>query len=418
MRLKSYLAIVAFLVSFSLVGAQVSFADDSGPMPEFLLKNDKIICVSVTDLENVSKDYFFVFDYSSATAQKMGKPWTVIEPGKCYQIDSDENDVYRVQAVNGDELQKFSDYSAYPLAASVPSAFCHSDQRYNPCRQYSVQVKQPDGTSKSYNPITQAYILDSNSVTLSREENLRSEGDLQSLLPLRYSIGYPLTFGISMGTDNGFDKFIHSDSYSQLRDLYSSLTTEFNAALNVCDRRSRIEYQYEIKPSRSAWGDETFLSLKNEVWRFEDGHTVSAGNTQESLYGLNVIQSIGCSTTLQKFIDDHESDIKKMDDLTEEANKLLEQLRTKYPPYSPLNSVDIVEKSSPKVPKKIGDTATTSNITNNALVPIETTLDQVSPEQKEQIFINEGGVFTKIYFYLPIFALIGMTLFLARRLWK
>ena len=338
-----------------------------------------------------------------------------MQPGICYQIDSDENDIYRVQDVNGSELKKFTNFSAYPKIISVPEAFCKSSsRRYDLCADYQISIKQPDGTSKTYTPITQAHILYPDAITLSRDQSLRSVGFLQDVIPTKYTIGYPLTFGTAFGSpDEGFEKLVGSDSFVQLKSLYGSLTSEFNDNLNSCDRRTRIEYQYEIKPSVDTWGDATFLSLKNEIWGFEDGRNVVVGSTHELFNESAVINSIGCSTTLQRFIDTHKQDIEKLNNLTDKTNTLLEQLKKEYPNGEQLDSVDIMKRSSILMAD-----ATTSIAVYAATASIETTLDQPTPEQKKEIFLNSGGVLAKIYICLPIFALIGMVAFLFKKFWK
>src|SRR3989344_9435907 len=103
----------------------VSYANDSGPMPDFIVKHNKITCVSAIDPENIGSGYFLVFDYSPAIGAKMGKPWSIVEKGKCYQVDADGGDIYRVQIINGNEREKFGNYSAYNPTDDIPLIFCN-----------------------------------------------------------------------------------------------------------------------------------------------------------------------------------------------------------------------------------------------------------------------------------------------------
>ena len=210
--------VTARIACLSFVMPHVVLADDLGPMSEFMLQNNRIVCVSITDLQNANHGYFYVFDYSTSTAEKMGKPWTIMEPGKCYRIDSDESDVYQIQDV-GDERQLFTNYSAYPLTASVPGTFCHTDRQFDPCADYAIQIKQ-NGVAQTLHPITQAHVLSPMPCRFRASRACAMRGSYRDIVPLKYAVGYPLTWGVAIGSPQpAFNLLSSTDAYTQMESL-------------------------------------------------------------------------------------------------------------------------------------------------------------------------------------------------------
>ena len=179
MKIKKYLSLV-FVLTFLIVGAKTVKADDGGPNSVFWVIDHKTNCVSVINPEATGANAFLVFDYSAKVGQTRGKPWAIVEKGKCYEVDDGTEDIYLIKIVNGNEREVFSNYNLYKSTDSVPNIFCDNE--------YGCRVAKPRYS------ITAMSFLGENSVTIDASESIHFTGiTANALFPTKYDFGYPVT---------------------------------------------------------------------------------------------------------------------------------------------------------------------------------------------------------------------------------
>ena len=108
--MKKFLIFVAVLALLA-GGAKTVKADDGGPNSNFWFLDHKTNCISILNPETTGDNAFLVFDYSAKIGQALGKPWTIVKKGECYQVDDGTEEMFLVKIQNGNERTIFSNYN-------------------------------------------------------------------------------------------------------------------------------------------------------------------------------------------------------------------------------------------------------------------------------------------------------------------
>lgn len=390
--MKKYLISIVVILAVIFGNFGLVKANDGGPDSAFWMESDKITCMSVTNPENIKAGHFLVFDYSPSIGQKLGKPWAVVEKGKCYEADKDGGLIYNVQVVNGNEKQQFENYKAYKPTDNIPQIFCKGISACN----YDEPIVVDD-------------FLQDKGVTLEYSDIIFDTGiRANDIFPTKYDFGNPITsYNSTPSKDPVVIQVVSDPSYIQAGALYRDLAEDLQNKLQSCDTRVRVEYQAQVDPLTSS-----YLVLKNLVWRLSDNKDISLN--PKKIDPFQAIDFMGCKKAFGQYIESHKTDFAKINTLAEEVVK-------KYPSAVGDNYPQPLKKRDQKTIDKILSFASNLEVVGNNLSGepvVSTSLDEPTPEKKTDILFNSSNPLMKTYILLPIVAFIGIIIFffLRRRL--
>jgi hypothetical protein len=405
--MKKYLAFVLVFLSLCTSVLNV-YADDGGPNTDFWVTDNKTSCVSFVNPEIAGDTSFFVFDYSAKTGAKLGRPWVIVEKGKCYQVEDGTEDLYKIDIVNGNEKTLFSDYTPYKPTDSIKDIFCKDDS----C------VKTTLGQQIDY-----AYIFGEISPTTTYPETIHFTGiNANDLFPTTYDFGYPIT-SYSSWTPEDLRPTMNDPSFIALSDAVTSVAKQLTSTLQSCDTRVRTEEQKKIE----LIDGNIYAQTETVIWRLANNQDIAVQTFDytKGPYGspkgltpldpLRAVSLMGCSNAYTSFIKQHPQEFDTID-------KLSEKVLAKYPTtlqktdqdYEPLIQRDSIQRN--KILAFIENPSPADALTNpqtQTFTP--TTLDEPTPEMKSDMFFNSSNILMKVYVWLPILAFIGLILFLVLR---
>lgn len=426
MNIKKYLSLV-FVLTFLIVSARTVKADDGGPNSAFWVIDHKTNCVSVINPEALGTNAFLVFDYSAKVGQTRGKPWTIVEKGKCYEVDDGTEDMYLIKIVKGDEREVFSNYGSYSPTDSIPQIFCKDNASNNQYHDYDCS------TTKLGYSITPMRFLGENSVTTTALESIHFTGiTANALFPTKYDFGFLVT-SFSSTMPEKLKPIVNYPSFVSVSNLYTSLAKQLVSTLQSCDTRVRVESQYNFDFIAS-YGEPLSLHIKNVVWKLANNQDTIVqtfdlgtgengwpkGLTKPDM--LNEVDLMGCKTAFSAFIKTHQTDFSTID-------RLAQEVITKYPSALKKSDNDYLSpislRNSTEISKILAfaNSSSTSNPTQNVTTPptqtqqvvTPTVLDEPTPEKKTDMLVNSSNPLMRVYVWLPLLALIGILGFLAFR---
>lgn len=422
--MRKYLSLV-FVLTLLIAGVKTVKADDGGPNSAFWVIDHKTNCVSVINPETLGTNAFLVFDYSAKVGQTRGKPWTIVEKGKCYEVDDGTEEIYLIKIVKGNERDVFSNYTSYNSADSIPQIFCKDNASNNQYHDYDCS------TTKLGYSITPTYIIGENSVTTSASESIHFTGiTANALFPTKYDFGFPVT-SFSSTMPEELKPIVNYPSFVSVSNLYTSLAKQLVNTLQSCDSRVRVERQYRFDAIPS-YGESLSLHVGNIVWRLSSNKDLVVqtfdlstgqngfpkGLTTPDI--LNEVKLMGCATDFSTFVQAHKTDFNTID-------RLAQEVITKYPSalkkgdndyLSPISLRNTAEISNilafPNNSSATSGTVTTPP-TQAPQVVAPTVLDEPTPEKKTDMLVNSSNPLMRVYVWLPLLALIGILAFLAFR---
>lgn len=371
---KIFLSVIISLV-VGLGVVSIVRADDGGPNITYWVKDNKINCLSVINPENLKSDFFFLFDYSQRVGENRGKPWVILEKGKCYEINDEGGNLYRVQIINGNERQQYSDYAKYKPADDITAS--ESIARMWPSEYRGLGV--------------------------TRSADIHFTGiTANSLFPTKYDFGIPITaFIYSMSEEQ--QKISNDQSYLEIKTLYTNLAKQLESTIKSCDTRIRVEHQLSV----TQYND---VSEKNIIWKLGNNKDFSFDATKK-LDPLSAIELMGCKASYSEFINSHKTDFNTIDRLSQEVI-------SKYPDAVAISGdYGPIQKRDDSLIKKILAFVSTNEPANNAVTTTTensttaTPLDEPTPEKKIDLLVNSKNPLMRVYVYLPILALVGIVIF-------
>lgn len=368
---KIFLSVIISLV-VGLGVVSIVRADDGGPNITYWVKDNKINCLSVINPENLKSDFFFLFDYSQRVGENRGKPWVILEKGKCYEINDEGGNLYRVQIINGNERQQYSDYAKYKPADDITAS--ESIARMWPY-EYGV----------------------------TRSADIHFTGiTANSLFPTKYDFGIPITAFVSSMSEEQ-QKISNDQSYLEIKTLYKNLAKQLESTIKSCDTRIRVEHQLSV----TQYND---VSEKNIIWKLGNNKDFSFDATKK-LDPLSAIELMGCKASYSEFINSHKTDFNTIDRLSQEVI-------SKYPDAVAISGdYGPIQKRDDSLIKKILAFVSTNEPANNAVTTTTensttaTPLDEPTPEKKIDLLVNSKNPLMRVYVYLPILALVGIVIF-------
>ncbi|MFH1601902.1 MAG: hypothetical protein ABIB61_03025 [Candidatus Shapirobacteria bacterium] len=372
---KIFLSVIISLV-VGLGVVSIVRADDGGPNITYWVKDNKITCLSVINPENLKSDFFFLFDYSQRVGENRGKPWVILEKGKCYEIDDEGGNLYRVQIINGKERQQYSDYAKY----------------------------KPTDDITASESIVRMWPYEYRGLGVTRSADIHFTGiTANSLFPTKYDFGIPITAFISSMSEEE-QKISNDQSYLEIKTLYTNLAKQLESTIKSCDTRIRVEHQLSV----TQYND---VSEKNIIWKLGNNRDFSFDATKK-LDPLSAIELMGCKASYGEFINSHKTDFNTIDRLSQEVIN-------KYPDAVAISGdYGPIQKRDDSLIKKILAFISTNEPVNNT--PVTTTiensttatpLDEPTPEKKIDLLVNSKNPLMRVYVYLPILALVGIIIF-------
>jgi hypothetical protein len=357
-------------------------ANDGAPNDVFWVKNNKINCLSVINPEDIGDNYFLLFDYSPRVGQERGKPWVILEKGKCYEVDEEGGVLYRITIVNGDERQQYSDYARYQSTDDIASNV--NDNIFPNVNIIGMWPIAYTGREE--------YRLHAIYFTWIRA---------REVFPTKYDFGAPITERAVLPSREA-DEMVNDQSYLAIQKLYTDLAIELGDTIRSCDTRIRVEHQLSVEQNN-------YVSEKNVIWRLSNNEDFGFSVAQK-ITSLEAIEKIGCRESFSEFINTHKSDFNTIDRLSEE-------FISKYPNAVAISGEygPIMERDSAVSQKILAFVDTDSPVfietsTNEDSIKA-TLLDEPTTEEKGNLLFNSENLLMQAYIYLPIFALIGIIVF-------
>lgn len=411
--MKKYF-ILFLVVVFLFTGIKTVKADDGGPNGDFWAIDNTTHCASFINPEIAGKDAFLIFDYSPLVGEGRGKPWTIVEKGKCYEVDSGGEELYLIRIVNGNEREIFSNYNNYKSTDDIVPKFCKDGWDCN--------------TTTLGHSIERIGFQGDIAVTTSASEAVHFTGiETNSVFPSKYDFGDTVTFVHVMMTEEyeKIKQIVENKSFVEAKSLYTSLSKQLNNNLQSCDNRIRVEDQFMIVSDKNY--SYLYTYTQNTIWRSSDNKDIVVkvfnGELDENgapksygiteLDSLKAIELMGCKDSFSTFIKDHQSDFDKIDNLVGEVITKYPSALKKQPDIwvEPI----IVLRDNAEI-KKILEFVNNKNVTetNIQTQPIikSTILDEPTPEKKMDIVKNSSNPFMKAYLWLPTVALFGILIVL------
>ena len=421
-----YKIAAAILLTVFLFPNNFVSANDGGPNGNLWIVSDsQTVCFSF-DLSSLAKDEFIVYDYSPEVGIELGRPWTIVEEGKCYRYD------------NRDFVE------AYVFKNSAKNIIEESIKKYNPkdnldAGDTGLAYLFPE--KYGYNPIKIEDIFNDKDIKpeyrIIYDFNFEGIGMMSldkkilfgpELFPTTYYLGN----GVSSGSSDITSGLIYGDSVvSEARNLWQGLTSDLSAVLEKCDTRKRVEYRHDI----SNYSRKIF-------WRISNNNDIYIGDRYKSvLTPVQQVVAMGCGEEYLQWLKENGNSFKQSDEL---ALKIIERLsgdavefwqenrdwiiKNGFEDYyfedgTGFSDSDIEYRVYRRDQKQLDELLTFANSENisenysNIQVASSsgTLLEEPTSEKKIGSLMNSKNPFVRLYVILPIIALLGTISFLYLR---
>lgn len=415
-KLIEVCTICACIFSFSLVSA-----DDAVGNPIFTAHTSKVVCVSVQDPKDMPSGYFLLFDYSSSKGTELGKPWSLVEKGKCYDI----RDGGRLLIIRGGSTEK-AQYANY--------------KQYKPDTDILTKIEFDNYTGEPLYPPTVVQQLFPPLYDGDRDPLDVYSDTLYTanLIPTQYNFGDGITYTSSSYPTKELLEYYRKNLTIQAKEIsdiekriafvedrryavdsksiYESLATSLASTIQSCDNRSRVEYQIDIAQKqihslgKSENGTPVFLEEYSEI----------ADNS------LDFITYIGCKNAYIRYIASHNAEIQTLDTLADSllkeysptiAESFIYKNENKQKINTYVSGTYTSEKAAPELleqirtlynfPKEIHISTSDTNIVT--ALPQSTTIEEATPEKKMSIVAASKNKLFKIYTILPLVGVLIIT---------
>ena len=356
------------MLFIALIIPNIASGNDYATDTSLWLKHDKITCWSLSNLEEHKGKSVFVFDYSREVGKTLGKPWTVVELGKCYQIDSDYNQMFG-EGENASLVYIFKQ----PISSEFQSILINTidteaniDDFIQVC---SVGWRKNCDNNPPVVKLTLSINDTGHSLGVSADAKRNQYGISFTNLPTRFFPTYHYTGWGSVLEENE-EKLLNDPRSSQLTGMMKAFLTDLDILLNDCDTRIRVEEKGIIE-SKNDLSDCSESS--DTIWRLESGKDFWI---DYKVSMLERIQLMGCS-------DEYHAFLKEKKDAIAEFDQLMEILSNEYATYS-------IEERDPDELKTLTDFAEAETVpvieitakeVSYKTAPIEETMDDFPQDE-------------------------------------
>lgn len=220
-------------------------------------RHNLINCIVIENADQFNKDQIFLyFDYSKETGDRIGRPWTQIEKGKCYEYSTNREDTSSIALIktdntafidylNTDAKKEFNSFDSIIWRGGVSSGIESLRGRFGGSLQILEGIEVENGNFRS--------------TGLSRDININylNEINMQSF---KYIFGHGIVSFVSDGNsedrlqiylkENGKEQ-LSEKLFSTREDIINSFkqySDEISSVYNSClTNVKRVEYHENIK---------------------------------------------------------------------------------------------------------------------------------------------------------------------------
>jgi hypothetical protein len=307
------LMVVVF--SWVLIPTHLMYADDYAPNSKLWMTSPKPICWSLANLAAYMDQYVIVYDYSRAVGEKLGRPWIMVEQGKCYEHDFSDGAIYVFpKPVTQRTAAILSSPSTYASRENLDDVFPSCAKTDG----YCVSDDQPlyVGRWTYWENVGIRGLL---------EEAYRQDTGitLSGLLPTHYVPsgegfdGFHSDFGAPYSRT---EQFAHDQRTDRMMSIYNTLADGLHQTIEQCDSRQRIEERAELSQSSRAPSGVlgatalSYLSIWpiTDVWRLSSGEDVILYGTTTNFARL---AALGCTNAARTYLQGNLSNIHELDTL-------------------------------------------------------------------------------------------------------
>ncbi len=375
--------------------------------------NNLITCTSVENIDEVNVNGgLLIFDYSNSIGIQKGKPWTLVEKGKCYEVDSkppteqyqnyeDLGELFLFTDPSSEVRSNLLNYSKYNLTDSISDIYGQREsgcgQNTNPGEEYTYNEDYESCIVKPYKIDVFESGLGYDRHNLIKYINV----SIQDLLNSKYNFSDGVTGGTSSYTDDGH-AIVNSKEISEVRDIYENLAEGVESVIQKCDQRIRQEIRLKIKSDYWYTDPErTYIS------RYKDGTDRELDPSKywqnSTTHANDILENIGCKSDVINYLESKNNDISKI-------NKLGEDIRLKFSTNPEIGSFVSIKSEEQK--KELADFYKKSSTGNNIIINSEkiisdnekTELENPTFQEKLNIISSDNKM--KIYWLLPIIGIV------------
>jgi len=299
------------ILFFALIAPNVVLGNDYATDTSLWLKHDKITCWSLSNLEEHEEKSIFIFDYSRKVGKTLGKPWAVVESGKCYQIDSNYDQIFE-EGENESLVYVFKQ----PISSEFQSILVNTTDAEANVEDFIQACSVGWRKNCKSNPPVVKIILSindtSHSFGVSADAKRNSFGiSFANFLPTKFIFGALYDGGFSTLPTEHEEKILNSSHSLQAQELRRSLLNGLQFMLNKCDTRIRIEEKGIIKPKNDL---SDYSEVSDAIWRLESGKDFWIENDTPM---FERIQLMGCSDEYHAFLKEKKGVVAELDQLME-----------------------------------------------------------------------------------------------------
>jgi len=286
---NKYLILVLFVLGSIFLIKNEAYAND-GFGVSYDAKHNLINCIVIENADRFNKDKLFLyFDYSVATGDQLGRPWTQIEKGKCYEYSTDREDTSSVVLIKTDtrDFIDYLDIDAKKQFKNIESIIWGNDNFSD-----FKSLRERFGESLEISDGIEAYYGQGFRTTgLGASVIVNDLGEINDIQDFKYIFGHGITSFIS--DQNGEDLLkiylkengkedLSGKLFNTWEDIIKSLTnysSEISSAYNSCltnvkriEHHESVEYiegEYGLSSNMNSMGtyallkDGTFLKIKS-----------------------------------------------------------------------------------------------------------------------------------------------------------
>lgn len=296
---------VAAVLIGSVFAPAVVLSNDYASNKNAWISHEKTTCFSIDNLDEYKNNFLVLYDYSTNVGTKLGRPWALVEQGKCYEIDFTNEEIFLFR---------------YPLTPEVENIFSKEKNSYTPGTNISDIIKTCEYTRDSQVRCSQGGIFklkpfdEFYGIGTGARDGFQFTGiSLSSVLPTKYSaeMGYEGIVSHFGFPDSKTGDIVKDERFINSRKLFDELALKLNAATEVCDSRQRIENRFSLWQLEGPSSTKIALTDHGTVWRVSSGEDIRIDF--EAPTPIQRIALMGCTAGLHKFLNEHTRDIQNLD---------------------------------------------------------------------------------------------------------
>lgn len=303
MMMASLLALVLSIVPY------VAQANDYWENPDTLVMNESVpVCWSLENLEDYVDEYLFIYDYSSSTGRQEGVPWVLPVQGVCYPFDFSEKLYAFKKPVTANVAALVSASMTAAPTSDVSDVLGQPDQYLDQYEAFGLYAEEKGFSAPAANIFAIRYST--------KEMVYIVPVAIKDILPTRYIPGEGI---VGMGALWEPEFPVWSDvRFTEAKSIIETLADDLGKTLAQCDTRQRVEvrtsvgFEHGLTSLISGVTDDgaplNMYTNSVDVW-----HTERYGPIASTIYGVDSIEVMGCTKSVQSFLHQSRERIERFD---------------------------------------------------------------------------------------------------------